>query len=278
MLNYMQRLSRWPIIIWQIRGRDRRDKVTLLLSMLAAPLLSLRELQKWQDPILLRDSNVYVPGVGDFTLRAKTDDLWHVLPWRENAISDLMRSTLKPGDIFIDAGANIGVYTVLASRLVGPSGRVISIEMMPDTAGRLATHIRINRLSNVTLVQRALSDTVGKIITATVQSGKYGQATIAQDSLRFGLGDQMEVETTTLDKITQNIPYISLMKIDVEGAELTALSGAKSLLTRLGNVVYESWGWQRGDCDPVDQMLQSFGFKLRQMDGNNWLAERDSGN
>ena len=275
MLHYAQRVGRWPIILWQVRGATWRDQSILLQSALAAPVVSLRNLLQWQDPCLLRDAAVVVPEVGRFMLRARSDDLWHVLPWREKALLEEIERRLKPGDVFIDAGANIGVYTVLASRLVGPSGRVIAVEMMPDTADRLEAHVRINELHNVTVVRQALSDASGGIVTATVQAGKFGQATIAEDSERYGLGTRIEVTSTTLDDVTAGIASIALMKMDLEGAEMPALRGGASTMTKLQALVYESWGTTRSESHPVDKMLGESGFHLAQIDGNNWLASRE---
>lgn len=273
-LHYVQRVLRWPIVLWQIRGQSPRDVWVLAASAIAAPVVSFRNLLGWQDPMLLWDANVFVPGYGKFSLRARTDDLWHVLPWREQAIANLLRRSLEPGDVFIDAGANIGIYTILAARLVGSEGHVLSVEMMPDTADRLESHIRMNELKNIAVVRRALSDTPGQVVRATVQEGKYGQATIANASSRYGLGREVEVETTTLDALTSGVNQVRLMKIDVEGAELKALHGASQLLQKLQAVVYESWGWKRGAADPVDDLLKRARFSIRQMDGNNWIAER----
>lgn len=273
-LHYFQRLFRWPIILWQVRGKSFVDQLVLIQSALASPFIALRNLHAWQDPVLLRNAVVNVPGVGLFTLRARTDDLWHVLPWREQAIINLIRSQLNSGDVFIDAGANIGIYTILASRLVGPTGKIISVEMMPDTANCLEAHIRMNQLDNVTVVRNALSNVNGQIVTATVQEDKYGQATIATDSARFGLGSHISVQTRTLDDIAHGTAHIRLMKIDLEGAELAALQGAKTLLPKLDAVVYESWGWKRSDVDPVDELLIDAGYRLSQVDGNNWMAQR----
>lgn len=274
LLHYAQRILRWPIVLWQVRGQSPRDTCVLLASALAAPAVSFRNLLGWQDPMLLWDADVLVPGYGKFGLRAYTDDLWHVLPWREQAIANLLRRSLRPGDVFIDAGANIGIYTVLAARLVGPQGHVLSIEMMPDTADRLERHIRMNELRNVAVVRRALSDATGDVVRATVQEGKSGQATISRESGRYGLGREVEVETTTLDALISGLTQVRLMKIDVEGAELKALHGAPQLLRKLQGAVYESWGWKRGDANPVDDLFRKSGFSIRQMDGNNWIAER----
>lgn len=273
-LHYTQRNLRWFVVLWQVRGATLRDQMILLLSACMAPVMSLRELHRWQDPVLLSDATVDVAGIGKFSLRAHTDDLWHVLPWREQSIANAMRSMLSSGDVFIDAGANIGIYTVLASRLVGPTGQVICIEMMPDTADRLESHIRMNGLQNVKVFRRALSDVSGQMVRASVQEGKYGQATIATDSERFGLGHVIDVETITLDEITRDIECVRLMKIDVEGAELSALRGATQLLQRLYALIYESWGCKRGILEPVDRLLEGAGYSTRQLDGNNWIATR----
>ncbi|MGY0611536.1 FkbM family methyltransferase [Luteimonas sp. A501] len=276
LLHYAQRIGRWAIILWQVRGSTWHDQLTLFRSALAAPVISLRNPLAWQDPYLLADAAVEVRGVGRFLLRGRCDDLWHVLPWREQGILDEIRSQLAPGDVFIDAGANIGVYTVLASRLVGPSGQVIAVEMMPDTAGRLEHHIKINGLQNVTMVRRALSNIAGRIVTATVQSGKFGQATIAEDADRYGVGSRVDVTTTTLDEIAAGIPSIALMKMDLEGAELQALQGAECTMANLRAAIYENWSRTRSEDDPLDRAFVEHGFQLRRVDGNNWLAVRNS--
>jgi FkbM family methyltransferase len=147
--------------------------------------------------------------------------------------------------------------------------------MMPDTADRLESHVRLNQLSNVGVVRNALSDSAGQTVVATVQEGKYGQATIAADSARLPAESRVSVQTTTLDAIAAELKHVRLMKIDLEGAELAAFRGATLVLGRLSSVVYESWGWKRTDVDPVDDLLRKSGFRLRQLDGNNWLATRD---
>ena len=243
-------------------------------SALVAPLISLRKLQEWQDPVLIQDATVCVQDFGLFRVRAFSDDLWHVLPWREQSISNFIRATLAPGDVFIDAGANIGIYTVLASRLVGPAGRVISVEMMPDTADRLEMHVRLNNLDNVTIVRNALSDSADQVLTAMVQRGKYGQAALVNGVSTFANTNSIEVNSTTLDAISNTFKFVKLIKIDVEGAELKALNGAVNLLTKSQFLVYESWGLKREDSNPVDNLLMINGFALRQLDGNNWVAER----
>lgn len=270
-LHYAQRIGRWPIILWQVRGASWGDQWTLFRSALAAPLLSLDKPLEWQDPILLADAQVVVKDVGRFAVRARCDDLWHVLPWREQAIFAVLRSQLQSGDTFLDAGSNIGVYSVLASRLVGPHGKVLAVEMMPDTADRLERNLALNGISNATVCRAALSNTVGQLVTAQVSPGKYGQASIAKgDSDDASI--RIEVKTTTLDELCKSAEGVRLIKMDLEGAEGLALQGAKMLLGKTDSVIYESWGMSRADDNPVDACLRESGFALRLIDGNNWLA------
>jgi hypothetical protein len=154
LIRYWQRLGRWGMVLIQVRGVSWHDQFKLLGSAVAAPAISLRSLSEWQDPVLLSDAVVRVGGIGTFHVRRWSDDLWHVLPWREREIHRALRRLLRSGDVFIDGGANIGIYTLLASQLVGPAGRVLAIEMMPDTAAILRRHVRENRCANVEIVEK----------------------------------------------------------------------------------------------------------------------------
>ena len=272
-LHYFQRLGRWAIVLWQVRGVGWADQIVLLKSAAVAPFIALRKLMEWQDPLLLSDCVVSVVGIGRFRVRGRTDDLWHVLPWRERSIRARLVAMLRPGDVFIDAGANIGVYTVIAARLVGPAGRVIAVEMMPDTASRLEENILINGLNNVTVVRQALSDVAGKSVTATVEPGKHGQASIAAVSQEPKSGSAT-VTTTTLDIIAADVNHVRLVKLDLEGVELQALQGAGDLLRRSDEVVFESLPENRDVEISIEALFRAAGFELRALDGGNRVASR----
>jgi len=206
-----------------------------------------------------------VTGIGKFLLRKNTDDLWHVLPGREPAVLSTIEKYLESGSVFLDAGANIGVYTVLAGRIVGESGRVIAVEMMPDTARILRRHLAMNDLQNVVVVEKALADTTGTSIIARVPEGKFGQASITS-----GVGnDVMEthVRTVTLAEILDEIGEVTLTKMDLEGAEDIALVGAGDSLQRVRAVIFED----RGDAH-VSAMFRARGFSVERLDGANCLA------
>lgn len=267
-LHYAQRNARWLIILWQLRGASWRDQGRLLVSALAAPVLSLRGLSGWQDPVLLYDVEAEVRGIGRFRLRRWTDDLWHVLPWREREIHRELRRWLGNGGIFVDAGANIGIYTVLASRLVGPEGRVLAIEMVPETATILRSHVGLNRCGNVVVVERALADRVGDIVAVHIPEGRYGQASILPEGDRRS-AERSEVTTTTLDHVCQSLGRIDLLKMDLEGAEKLAIAGASATLSRLGGLIVETLPCHdSGILDALDRR----GFQLRRLGRKDVLA------
>jgi FkbM family methyltransferase len=266
--NYVGRLTRWAAVMHEIRGHEARDRRVLWRSAALSPITSLRDLDQWQDPVLCRDATVSVPGFGLFHIRAHSDDLYHVLPARERNAFQAVADILRPGDVFIDAGANIGIYTVLASSLVGPEGHVIAIEMMPDTCEILRAHVRLNQCRNVAIHNRALHCEEGASVDAFVTKNHYGQASIviaAASSLT------VPVKTVTLGSLIGD-NRIRLLKLDLEGAELLALRGAGDALTGIDAIVYEDLG-ESG----VGEFLMQRGFSIAKLDGRNFLASSERG-
>ncbi|MDQ3144582.1 MAG: FkbM family methyltransferase, partial [Pseudomonadota bacterium] len=217
--NYRKRLLLWRAIGREIKGIDPSDRRALRRALRAAPYASLRDPLNWQDPVLSEDATVDVEGVGRFRVRARSDDLYHALPSREPAVFAVIRDSLRPGDTFVDAGANIGIFSVLAARQVGASGRVVAVEMMPDTAAILTEHLAMNEVECATVVRKALSDKAGQTVTANVVEGHFGLASIAWSPRPSA--KQVKVQTTTLDEVLADVDRIELIKMDLEGAELT---------------------------------------------------------
>ncbi|BBC73980.1 conserved hypothetical protein [Altererythrobacter sp. B11] len=249
----------------ELSGATPMDRRVLRRALVRAPFDVFRDLGKWRDPTVDADCMVRARGVGSFFVRARSDDLWHALPTREPAVIAAIRRLLRPGDVFVDAGANIGIYSVLAARLVGPDGRVVAFEMMPDTAEILRTHLVDNNCDNAVVIEAALWSRSGDKVTAHVSDGKYGQASIST-----GSGNRTtEVETIALSEALSEFDRIALIKMDLEGAELEALKGAEPLLDRVAAILFEDWGGSE-----VSAYLAARGFVVRRLDGKNSLAVR----
>lgn len=267
--TYYGRLVTWHRLMRHIRGVAVRDRLWLWLSFLASPFTAAGSLGDWRDPVLLYDVTAEVAGVGRFALRARTDDLWHVVPFRERAVLDRVRKMLRPGDCFVDAGANIGFYTVAAAAAVGRTGTVVAVEMMKGTAKILRDHIQANDAACARVVENALSARQNEVVVASMPAGSYGQASISD----AGKGETFEVRTTTLDALLDETPSVRLMKMDIEGAELEALKGGAGVLDRVESIIFEHV--HAKDFPEIRGLLSSHGFRIEQLDGSNSLPMRD---
>ena len=264
--DYLNRINRWAKLLGCIRGHRAQDKLWLLISAVCAPVTSLQKLSEWQNPKILRDLMVEVSGIGVFEIRKNSDDIFHVLPFGEKDVFEKINSLLSAGDCFIDAGANIGFYSILAAQLVGQAGRVVAVEMMPDTAAILKRHVEYNKVGHIVqVVEQALSDEPDRLITARFTPGLFGQSSIAEGINPGGV--EVTVKTTTLDRICTQTNKIRLMKMDLEGAEYLALQGASHVLKNVQNIIYEN---------VFDQKLSSFltqkGFSVQKMSGKECYA------
>lgn len=270
---YVERLRHWALVLIQLRGADGRSTLRLWLSALASPVTAFGRFDRWENPQLLFDADLVAPGVGRFHCRARMDDLFHVLPSAQRAVYRTLSEHLRPGMTFIDAGANIGFFTVLGARLVGPQGRVIAIEMMPDTAAVLRSHIATNELANVEVVENALWEVSGQEIIAHTPRYHAGQASVVVEDFDGDAMIEHRVLTTTLDEVARDIATIDFMKIDLEGAEAPAFDGAKQMMARTSALVFESWPGDPKSAGAVAR-VEAAGFELKSLDGYNTLAVR----
>ena|SRR2546421_1452700 len=141
---------------------------------------------------------------------------------------------LAPGDTFIDIGANIGYYSLLASRLVGASGAVIAIEASPQTFSALEANLARNRARNVRAVNIAVSDSVGTVKLFRGPETNIGVTTIfEEEGLKWGCEFECEIESAPLSAILRpdEMKNARLIKIDVEGAEWAVVAGMSLLLS-----------------------------------------------
>ncbi|MFD4697780.1 FkbM family methyltransferase [Streptomyces niveus] len=144
-----------------------------------------------------------------------------------------LQARLSPGDTFIDVGANIGYYTVLASGLVGEGGRVVAVEASPDFHQRLLAQVRLNRRDNVRAVNGAVSDERKTLTFVLASSANMG----ANSILPYDgpAESSFEVEAFPLGELVDEaeISTARVIKIDVEGAEGSVVRGMIPLFDKL---------------------------------------------
>lgn len=139
---------------------------------------------------------------------------------------------LREGDVVVDAGANIGLLTLRASRVVGNSGKVISIEPHPETFKWLEKNIFLNSFLNIELYNVAVGHTE-QLVSFT----DFKIKDVNKISEKEGI---LSLPMKTLDTLCASVFHCNLLKIDVEGFELPALFGAEELLKRTDVIMFES--------------------------------------
>ena len=148
----------------------------------------------------------------------------------EPEISSLFEELVVPGWNIIDIGANIGFFSILGAKLVGDRGRVVSFEASPYVFRTLKRNIDLNSPSNIDAFNLAVLDKPGRIQFHLSKRHNQGLS-----SLR-NLGDEteqvVETEGISIDSMLTALPKISLVKIDVEGAEVKVILGAIRMLRR----------------------------------------------
>ncbi|MGE0756422.1 MAG: FkbM family methyltransferase [Pirellulaceae bacterium] len=146
----------------------------------------------------------------------------------EPATTQLVETLLQPGDHFVDGGANIGYFTVLAARRVGSAGVVSSFEPSPTLRSQLAANIRLNRLRTARLFPYALADRTG---AASFYEGPSEHSGVSSLRPLANSPRVTDVPLRSLDATYGDAP-VRLVKLDLEGAELLAIKGMHRILTR----------------------------------------------
>ncbi|TDU31149.1 FkbM family methyltransferase [Panacagrimonas perspica] len=175
-----------------------------------------------------------------------------------------LRALAAPGDTFYDVGAHVGYYAVVMSRYLGPTGRVVAFEPLPVNLRFLRRHLRLNRCGNAELVEAAVGEHAGRATFAAAKGSGRGA---------LGAGGGTSVRVTRIDDIWAdgNSAPPTLIKMDIEGGELSALRGAGRTLHEHRPVVMLAVHGEdlRRDCTIC---LQAQGYELIWYKPNSCIA------
>jgi FkbM family methyltransferase len=199
-----------------------------------------------------------------------------IMDWDE---FHFMARYLKPGDIVFDIGANIGVYSLWASRFVAGCGRVYAFEPDPANFRRCSLQIELNELGNVVPEQLALADQVGVI---GFSQGEDMMNSIVTNGSPAS-SNTIEVIMTTMDLYckAKDIPRVAFAKIDVEGFEEKVLQGSLQLLKSKAidvlQLEFNEQASSRGlDSINTITLLSDCGYQLYRCSGADGSLERVS--
>jgi FkbM family methyltransferase len=188
----------------------------------------------------------------------------------EPPLSDWIRRTLRPGDVFVDVGANIGWFTLLAARAVSPGGSVVAVEAAPDTADRLERNLAANRVRNVRLVRAAAAAEAGAVPFYRAPWNDAEHSTLP------GKGREPAGEVAGLplaELLTDaELRAARIVKVDVEGGELGVLLGLVPALPAMRDDVAiaveahpDMLPAQGTSLDGLLDLLRPAGFEAREL-------------
>jgi len=182
-----------------------------------------------------------------------------------------LRRSLRPGDVFIDPGTNIGYISAIAASLVGPSGKVISLEPSSTCYDRLSAYLIA---PNIELLKAAIHSQSGSArFFDTPRVLERGFACLAEVDTP-GDGTGYDVKTWSVDDLCadRGIEAVRYLKLDVEGAELMALQGATRLLgaAAIDYILVETEFDQPVTAE-IDALLKGYGYRSHKPDSRGVL-------
>jgi FkbM family methyltransferase len=151
-----------------------------------------------------------------------------------------VKKMLKQGDTFIDIGANIGLFSLYASKYVGKTGSVYAFEPTPETFERLKANCSLNNTQNIYTQQLGLSNKKDVLKLNVSKDGRDAWNTFAANP-KGDFAESVMVDVTTLDDFIAtnkiDIQQIRMLKIDVEGWEIPVMEGTLKTINEANNIV-----------------------------------------
>jgi FkbM family methyltransferase len=196
----------------------------------------------------------------------------------EPHVQSYLKSVLRQGDVVIDVGANFGFHTILASRLVGNTGRVMAFEPSPENLKLLRYHCGANFLRNV----QVYPDAVGNVANSSVEfvlvdGGKHSSNSLTIAGEVPHISEQqktvIQVPMTTIDETCRKTGVRpKLIKIDVEGAELFVLEGARQVIEQDRPIiligVHPFWMANGQTLDDIIDFFNTYNYEIKHFDGH----------
>lgn len=184
----------------------------------------------------------------------------YALGINEIPVQEMLQKILQAGSVFYDVGANVGFFSLIASRLVGKTGVVYAFEPEKENLQWIKHNIEINKLANINVMPIAVSDSVQKrTLIVTDYSG--GHTLLENEVPVKSIRNRILVESVSIDELVKARKILppSMVKIDVEGGELDVLKGMKDVL-RYSNpvVLYEVDGHSKKTLTEKQNKIEEF--------------------
>jgi FkbM family methyltransferase len=181
----------------------------------------------------------------------------------ERPLQDALVHEIRPGATVFDIGANVGFVTLVAARLVGPSGRVVAFEPVPENVESIRENLALNDVDWVELRETAVGREAGsaRMIVSDISAFSRLETTSVPDAER----ERIDVSITSIDELVSSgsVPVPDLVKIDVEGAELEVIEGMRRTIAEHHPVIL----CEVHDCNvPYAELMRSLGYEPVNLD------------
>ena len=207
--------------------------------------------------------------LGDYRMYVDiTDDLVGAVIARggfEPHVTRAIANTLRPGDTFLDLGANIGYFSLLAASRVGPTGHVIGFEARPDNVSLARLSVRENGFRNVTLHNLAVSERDSQL---RMHAPDHTSLSEVVDGSVEGTEHFVVIQAVALDDALAALPRLDVVKMDIDGGELRAVRGMRGVLRRHRPKLFFEFApyvlRELGRCNPtlVLEEILALGYRL----------------
>ena len=149
-----------------------------------------------------------------------------------------IKKNLSKGSVFIDGGANIGFFSILTSKLVGSSGKVICFEPTDSCYAYLLKNIKINRRKNIYLEKKAISSQNGTVQFKINENSEENSIVSNFNKKKFLQNNIIKIKSTTIDSYCKKnkISQVDLIKLDIEGQEYEAIKGSSKIIKKNRNI------------------------------------------
>ncbi|MEW6616819.1 MAG: FkbM family methyltransferase [Patescibacteria group bacterium] len=171
----------------------------------------------------------------------------------EREHQQILEKVLKEGDVFFDIGAHVGIFTILASQLVGKSGRIFAFEPLKRNVSFLNKHIALNGCNNVVVIEAAVSDSEGDASFDEGENSFMG---------KLSSKGAYPIKMVTIDRLVDDKLILppSVIKIDVEGFQEGVLTGAMITLQKYHPKIILEASYKKGDPENFYSILTSLGY------------------
>lgn len=189
----------------------------------------------------------------------------------ELPVQNALSKNLKAGEVFYDIGANVGFFSIIGANLVGSTGTVYAFEPDPSNVAKIRHNSQLNSFHNITILEKAAfhSSGEGQLLITEFPGSRTLTTTAKSSGKKYEKSPQVSVDLIAIDDLVESNDILppTVMKIDIEGAELDALKGLRQTIKKFKpTIIYEvddslqnGYSQKKGK---IDQFVQNLGYEI----------------